>query len=80
MYLTKDGYLVYNHNAYIDETCNVNGDISLEDVKKLHPEIKKRFEADEIIQEVFLKNGKYVIKMNKHYYTNKMNLLYVLYM
>ncbi len=33
----------------------------LEDVKKLHPEIKKRFEADETIQEVFLKNGKYVI-------------------
>ena len=26
------------------------------------------------------RNGKYVIKMNKHYYTNKMNLLYVLYM
>ena len=25
LYLTKDGYLVYNHDAYIDETCNVNG-------------------------------------------------------
>ena len=29
LYLTKDGYLVYNHDSYIDETCNVNGDVSL---------------------------------------------------
>lgn len=35
LYLTKDGYLVYNHDDYIDETCNVNGEISLEEVKKL---------------------------------------------
>ena len=35
LYLTKDGYLVYNHDSYIDETCNVNGDISLEEVKAL---------------------------------------------
>lgn len=35
LYLTKDGYLVYNHDSYIDETCNVNGDISLEEVKKI---------------------------------------------
>jgi glycerophosphoryl diester phosphodiesterase len=35
LYLTKDGYLVYNHDSYIDETCNVNGDLSLEAVKKL---------------------------------------------
>ena len=35
LYLTKDGYLVYNHNAYIDETCNINGDISLDEVKSL---------------------------------------------
>ena len=35
LYLTKDGYLVYNHDAYIDETCNVNGDISFEEVKAL---------------------------------------------
>ena len=35
LYLTKDGYLVYNHDAYIDETCNVNGDISLEEVEEL---------------------------------------------
>lgn len=35
LYLTKDGYLVYNHDEYIDETCNINGDISLEAVEKL---------------------------------------------
>ncbi len=35
LYLTKDGYLVYNHDDYIDETCNVNGDISLEEVESL---------------------------------------------
>ena len=35
LYLTKDGKLVYNHDSYIDETCNVNGDISLEDVEEL---------------------------------------------
>lgn len=35
LYLTKDGYLVYNHDSYIDETCNVNGDISLDAAKAL---------------------------------------------
>ena len=35
LYLTKDGYLVYNHDEYIDETSNVNGDISLAQVEKL---------------------------------------------
>jgi len=35
LYLTKDGYLVYNHDSYIDETCNVNGDITLDEVKAL---------------------------------------------
>ena len=35
LYLTKDGYLVYNHDSYIDETCNINGDISLDEVEKL---------------------------------------------
>ena len=35
LYLTKDGYLVYNHDSYIDETCNVNGDIPLSKVKAL---------------------------------------------
>lgn len=35
LYLTKDGYLVYNHDAYVDETCNVNGDLTLEEVQAL---------------------------------------------
>ena len=35
LYLTKDGYLVFSHNAYIDETCNINGSLSLEEVKAL---------------------------------------------
>ncbi len=42
LYLTKDGYLVYNHDSYIDETCNVNGDISLDEVKALCEDKEKR--------------------------------------
>ena len=42
LYLTKDGYLVYNHDSYIDETSNVNGDISLEEVKELCKDKTKR--------------------------------------
>ena len=42
LYLTKDGYLVYNHDSYIDETCNVNGDISLEDLEELCEDKEKR--------------------------------------
>lgn len=42
LYLTKDGYLVYNHDAYIDETCNVNGDITLDEVKELCKDESKR--------------------------------------
>ncbi len=35
LYLTKDGYLVYNHDSYIDETCNINGDLTLDEVEQL---------------------------------------------
>ena len=42
LYLTKDGYLVYNHDDYIDETCNVNGDISLDEVRELCKDKSKR--------------------------------------
>ena len=35
LYLTKDGYLVYNHDGYIDRTSNVNGDISADEVEAL---------------------------------------------
>ena len=34
LYLTKDGHLVYNHDAYIDRTCNVNGDLPQEEAKE----------------------------------------------
>ena len=42
LYLTKDGYLVYNHDEYIDETCNINGDISIEEVEALCEDEKNR--------------------------------------
>jgi len=42
LYLTSDGYLVYNHDDYIDETCNVNGDIPLSEVKELCKDEGKR--------------------------------------
>lgn len=35
LYLTKDGYLVYNHDAYIDRTCDINGDLSPKEVEAL---------------------------------------------
>ena len=42
LYLTKDGYLVYNHDSYIDETCNVNGDLTLDEVEELCDDKSKR--------------------------------------
>ena len=35
LYLTKDGFLVYNFDPYVDMTCNINGDIELEEVEEL---------------------------------------------
>lgn len=35
LYLTKDGYLVYNHDSYIDRTCNVNGNMTSDEVDEL---------------------------------------------
>lgn len=35
LYITKDGYLVFNHDSYIDETCNINGDLTFEEVEEL---------------------------------------------
>lgn len=42
LYITKDGYLVYNHDSYIDETCNVNGDLTLDEVEDLCRDKSKR--------------------------------------
>ncbi len=53
LYLTKDGYLVYNHDDYIDETCNVNGDISLQEVKELcKDETKRHYISDMTLAEL----------------------------
>ncbi|MBE6655249.1 MAG: hypothetical protein E7609_00050 [Ruminococcaceae bacterium] len=53
LYLTKDGYLVYNHDAYIDETCNVNGDITLDEVKALcEKEENRHYIADMTLAEL----------------------------
>ena len=35
LYLTKDGHLVYNHDEYIDRTCDVNGDVSAEELEAI---------------------------------------------
>lgn len=35
LYLTKDGYLVYNHDDYIDETCDTYPDMTLKEVKDM---------------------------------------------
>jgi len=42
LYLTKDGHLVYNHDAYIDRTCNVNGDISPEEAEAICEDESRR--------------------------------------
>lgn len=42
LYLTKDGYLVYNHDSYIDRTCNVNGDLTAGEVDALCSDKKNR--------------------------------------
>ena len=34
LYLTKDGYLVFNHDEYIDRTSNVNGDVPQEQAEE----------------------------------------------
>ena len=53
LYLTKDGYLVYNHDSYIDETCNVNGDISFEEVEALvEDESKRHYIKDMTLEEL----------------------------
>jgi len=53
LYLTKDGHLVYNHDSYIDETCNINGDITLDEVKELCKDESKRHEiADMTLAEL----------------------------
>ena len=53
LYLTKDGYLVYNHDSYIDETCNVNGDLTLDEVEELcKDKANRHYIADMTLEEL----------------------------
>lgn len=53
LYLTKDGYLVFNHDSYIDETCNVNGDITRDEMKALiEDESKRHYIEDMTLEEL----------------------------
>lgn len=51
LYLTKDGYLVYNHDSYIDETCNINGDMTLDQVEDLCENKKNRHYIEDMTLE-----------------------------
>lgn len=35
LYLTQDGYLVCNHDSYVDRTCNVNGAVSYDQMRDI---------------------------------------------
>lgn len=66
LYLTKDGYLVYNHDSYIDETCNVNGDISFEEVETLcENEENRHFIKDMTLAELEQYNFGYYFENEK---------------
>ena len=53
LYLTKDGYLVYNHDGYIDRTCNINGDLTPEEVELLcQDESSRHYIADMTLAEL----------------------------
>ena len=58
LYLTKDGKLVYNHDSYIDETCNVNGDMPLDQVEDL-PSDKRHYIEDMTLAELEMYNFGY---------------------
>lgn len=53
LYLTKDGFLVYNHDSYIDETCNVNGNLTLDEVIELcEEESNRHYISDMTLEEL----------------------------
>ena len=53
LYMTKDGVLVYNHDGYIDETCDINGDIPFPDViKKCKIKSNRHYIKDMTIDEL----------------------------
>lgn len=66
LYLTKDGYLVYNHDSYIDETCNVNGDISLDEVEELcEDKANRHYVKDMTLAEIEQYNFGYYFENDK---------------
>ena len=54
IYINGSNNLAYNNRLKFQTAFE-------ESVKKMHPQIKKRFEDDEFIKKQFLKNDKYVI-------------------
>ena len=53
LWLTADGYLVYNHDGYIDRTCDVNGDIPYSQVKELiRDEANRHYISDMTLDEL----------------------------
>lgn len=54
IYINGSNNLAYNNRLKFKTAFE-------EDVKKMHPLIKKNFENDELINDVFLKNGEFVI-------------------
>lgn len=54
IYINGSNNLAYNNRLKFKTAF-------VEDVQKLHPQIKQRFEQDELINEVFLQNGRYKI-------------------
>ena len=77
LYLTKDGYLVYNHDEYVDETCNINGDISLDEVKALcQDESKRHYICDLTLDELRQYNFGYYFenKNGERIYKNETSL------
>ena len=78
LYLTKDGYLVYNHDSYIDETCNVNGNLTLEQVEELCEDKSKRhYIADMTLAELQQYNFGYYFenKAGERPYENETDLV-----
>ena len=68
LYLTKDGYLVYNHDSYIDKTCNVNGDISYDEMKQLIENKDNRHYIENYdLNELRTFNFGYYFKENENY-------------
>lgn len=54
IYINGSNNLAYNNRLKFKTAF-------VEDVQKLHPQIKQRFEKDELINEIFLQKGRYVI-------------------